>query len=271
MRVIRHVKYIAIAPLIKLALMIAPIFSRRDTPPNIINFSGGGSFKTIGDQHVKWMVEFAGLRGGLQVLEIGCGIGRNATALYRRFGEDVFYLGFDPVGFGIEWCRQHFAWLGSSYRFVRVDLYNSFYNPRGKILSDHYVFPCADNECDVVVATSVFTHVRPKEVRRYVAETSRVLKPEGAFYFSAFIIDEMSLDAIARGASDRQFLHRMNEAWIDSRAEPDLAVAYEWSWLVQILLAEGMILELVNPGTWRGVSSAEYQDILVARKKACNA
>ena len=268
MKLIRYIKYAVAAPLLKPLIGLIPSIARRAEPPALINFAGGGDFKRIGDRHVDWLIEFAGLRGGDRVLEIGCGIGRNATALHRRFGEDIHYLGFDVVGYGIEWCRRHFDWLKSSYQFLHTDIRNSFYNPRGKLPAAHYRFPCADADRNIVLATSVFTHMQPGEVRHYAAEASRVLRPAGYFCFTAFVVDEASREEIARGTADRQFERVAEGAWIESSTEPDLAVAYERMELTAILQAVNLSIEAIKPGVWRGVAAADHQDVVIARKNA---
>lgn len=268
MRVIRYLKYAVAAPLIQIAITACPALSRRATPPEPINFAGAGSFVVIGDNHVGRLVELVGLRAGQRLLEIGCGIGRNATALHRHFGDSITYLGFDVVGFGIAWCRRHFAWRGSAYRFVRADLYNSFYNPRGKLDAARYVFPCGDAKYDLVLATSVFTHMGADAVRRYVAEAARVLRPGGAFCFDAFIIDDDSRESMARGTADRVLRASGEGAWIQSAAEPEMAVGYQRSWLDGYLTGAGFRIDLVVSGYWRGASRGEhYQDFVLARRE----
>ena len=67
-----------------------------DCPPDLINFAGGGDFKGIGDSIVQRLTELAHLQNGHALMEIGCGIGRNATALERSF-TSITYDGFDIV------------------------------------------------------------------------------------------------------------------------------------------------------------------------------
>ena len=267
MRVIRYLKYAVAAPLIQIAITACPALSRRPAPPESINFAGAGSFVAIGDNHIGRLIELAGLRAEQHLLEIGCGIGRNATALHRRFGDSITYLGFDVVGFGIAWCRRHFAWRGSAYRFVRADLHNSFYNPRGKLDAARYVFPCGDAGQDLVLAMSVFTHMGSGAARHYFTEAARVLKPGGAFCFEAFIIDDDSHEALASKKADRVFQVGEAGAWRQSITEPDMAVALERAWLDANLTETGFRVELVTLGHWRGAPRGEhYQDFVLARR-----
>ena len=39
-----------------------------------------------------------------------------------------------------------------------------------------YSFPYPDREFDLALAASLFTHMRPREIGRYVSEAARVLK-----------------------------------------------------------------------------------------------
>ena len=50
---------------------------------------------------------------------------------------------------------------------------------RAETKASEYTFPYEDGEFDVVVLTSVFTHMLPDDVAHYLDEIARVLKPGG--------------------------------------------------------------------------------------------
>lgn len=119
--------------------------------------------------------------------------------------------------YGITWCRKHFA-QNARYSFFHADIYNSFYNPRGQLNPAEYAFPCRTDSADVVFATSVFTHMQAPEVRHYINETARILKPGGRCYFTFFLIDEDSEQSIKAGTSIFTFLIRARV--VELRARP---------------------------------------------------
>ena len=66
----------------------------------------------IGDEleedtaHIRNIDDACGLRPGLDVLELGCGVGRGAIPLIDILGLDGSYVGVDVMGPSIAWCRQ---------------------------------------------------------------------------------------------------------------------------------------------------------------------
>jgi SAM-dependent methyltransferase len=263
----RYLKYGIAAPIIDSAIALFPPLSASEAPPSAINFAGGGDFLVIGDAIVGSLIELADLKDGETVVDIGCGIGRNGTALSRHFGDRINYLGFDIVRYGITWCRKHFAQNGR-YSFFHADIYNSFYNPRGRINPAEYAFPCRTDSADVVFATSVFTHMQASEVRHYINETARIVKPGGRCYFTFFLIDEDSEQSIKAGTSSFTFSHQGEGCRIESTDEPDMAVAYGLPWVEETLVSAGFRVCHIVRASWRGIASPYYQDIVVAMKSS---
>jgi SAM-dependent methyltransferase len=263
---IRYMKYAVAAPIINVAMLVFPQLARGNAPPNSINFAGGGNFVAMGDAIVASLIDLAQLKEGESILEFGCGIGRNATALQRRFGDHLKYVGFDIVRYGITWCRIHFSTRSHQYQFVHSDIYNSFYNPRGRLNPTAYVFPSADSSTDLVFATSVFTHMQSAEVRHYIQESARVLKPGGRIYFTSFILDDESERQIKAGRASLTFAHKNHECRIQDTDEPDLAVAYDVQWIEQTLAETGLRLHHVERCSWRGTACHFFQDIVIGYK-----
>lgn len=104
---------------------------------------------------------------GVRVLDMGCGGGRHAFALYRR-GADVVAL--DRSATDLDEVEQMFAAmraegevpLGATARAVR---------------GDAYALPFADDSFDAVIAAEVLEHLPEDE--RAMAELFRVLRPGG--------------------------------------------------------------------------------------------
>lgn len=95
-------------------------------------------------------------------LEIGCGIGRIARWMSRDFAE---YVGVDVSP---EMVRK-----ASSYRLT---------NARFQAVSGGDLSGIPDASADFVFSFAVFQHVPDKSaILNYIAETGRVLRPEGIF------------------------------------------------------------------------------------------
>jgi SAM-dependent methyltransferase len=108
------------------------------------------------------------------ILDVGCGIGRLAVAMPGFLDADGGYEGFDIVPGGIEWCQQHIVSPHSNVRFTLADVYNKEYNPKGRVQPADYRFPYPDGTFDVAVLISVFTHMLPPAVDRYVGSAALV-------------------------------------------------------------------------------------------------
>ena len=53
------------------------------TPPTRLNFVGGGEFKAIGFEFLRYFVDIGELKPTDSVLDMGCGIGRMALPMTR--------------------------------------------------------------------------------------------------------------------------------------------------------------------------------------------
>jgi len=218
---------------------------------------------------VALLCEATNLKSGEAVLEIGCGIARNATSIFRKFGDDIHYLGFDIVKYGIEWSNKHFTRLqpdDRKFTFVHADIRNSFYNPRGGVSSEDYLFPAKDEKFDLVFATSVFTHMQFDETCHYLSEAFRVLKPGASVCFTAFLWDVDSKAIADQELAAFSFKHAALNGRIQDIEEPDLAVAHDRSKLLTCLKALGFAEIDTQEGSWRGQPSNTFQDFVTATK-----
>jgi SAM-dependent methyltransferase len=119
----RYLKYGFVAPALGAIIRQTSLLDgTSDEPPQIINFAGAGDFRKIGDQQVDLLVSRAGLTEEDRVLDVGCGIGRIAIAMHRRF-PNLQYSGFDVVRYGIDWITKKFNSL-KSYKFYHADVHN---------------------------------------------------------------------------------------------------------------------------------------------------
>lgn len=254
----RRLKYTWAADAIDVLVRYTPFLDGGMRPPEIINFAGHKSFDEVGDLTVSLMRAHAALDEGDRVLDIGCAIARNALALHRAFGSDVSYAGFDIVPYGISWSRKRFKQMPGRYEFNHADIFNTFYNPRGRARAEDFEFPYPDDAFDLSVSTSVYTHMRRKAVAQYLSETARVTRAGGRAYFTFFARDGVGPD------STFSFSHAGEGDWIEDPNEPEMAVAHDLGWLRAHLTELGATQIDLHPGYWRGGEGLDFQDIIVA-------
>ncbi len=207
------------------------ILGRRDPdlPSKSGVFTGAtDDFRASGAAFLKVLESAAGLTPSSRVLDVGCGIGRLAIPMAGFLDQDGGYEGFDIVPEGIEWCQQHISSPHDNVHFTLADLYNKEYNPKGSVPPAEYRFPYEDDAFDLVVLFSVFTHMLPDDVDRYVSEIARVLKKDGRVFATYYVINQDSLQLMkTSGRSKLQFKHNLGSHWIHSGNVPELGVAYE--------------------------------------------
>lgn len=239
------------------------------TPPKSRIFIGDGDFKAIGQEFKKYLIELAGLRPNHRVLDVGCGIGRMAIPLTDFLAGTGEYDGIDIVEDGINWCADKITSRFGNFRFVHTDIYNKHYNPKGRYAAHEYAFPFADNTFDVVLLTSVFTHMRPHEVEHYLAEISRVLVPGGRCLITFFLINEEATEACKSGASFFDFRYEMDGFLTTNKETPEAAIAYRQAYVENLFDAYGLdTIGGIYFGSWCGRKSfLSCQDVIVARKR----
>ena len=152
--------------------------------------------------------------------------------------------------------------------FTLADVYNKEYNPKGSKQPADYQFPYEDETFDVAVLVSVFTHMLPTDVDRYVGEIARVLKKNGRICASYSIITPESLQLMTSSNGSVHFKYNRGSYWISSKKVPELGVAYDERYLRGIYSKHG----LSDPpdicyGRWCGRSTGlDIQDVVVATK-----
>ena len=244
---------------------------RRDgrVPPRRLHFVGKGDFLKIGHKFKQLLIEIGGLKSTDKVLDVGCGVGRIAIPLTEYLSKGGAYEGFDVVPAGIRWCKNNITKEYPNFRFQVADLYNKTYNPTGKYAACEFIFPYADNTFDMVILTSVFTHLLYEDAAHYIAEVTRVLRPGGRCFSTFFLLNDESRRAIEEGRSSQLFAYDHKQCKVEHSDTPEDAVAYDEEMIRDMFSAQALYYDsAVNYGRWSGRTDGRtYQDLLVAIKK----
>lgn len=196
-----------------------------------------------GNAEVERMVA-RGLNADSWVLEIGCGAGRFATALQRRFGTMRQYLGVDVDGERIAWCRN--ALPAPSWQFSVVDVQNDRYNPGGKQTPDVLVDGSsrAYNR-DFIYAYAVLLHMVPEHCQAYLSACERLLA-DGGEMFATFHVENWVPDV----EINPQHYPRHGQKAGDKR-DALHAVRYSWPRLSDMIEQAGLYIAKVTNEPWR--------------------
>ncbi len=249
---------------------------RRDelTPPRRLQYVGArADFEAAGVFWRDQLVNVHGLSPSGDVLDIGCGIGRNAVALTSHLQSGT-YEGFDIVPQFIRWCQRHITPRHPNFRFQLAGVRNRHYNRQGGRPANRYEFPYPPQSFDMAFAASVFTHMEPDGIRQYLAESRRVLRPGGRLICTFFVLDPVVRDLLER----RQGAFSLDHSFVDSEGTPYLGASQrvpEYCIGIDeadvLRIVEEVNLELLEPiihGSWSGRTGVEgdYQDMLVLRR-----
>jgi SAM-dependent methyltransferase len=226
----------------------------------------GGEFLGSGLDIFTQLVQRAGLKPGEDILDVGCGTGRVAYVLTYYMDARARYEGFDVVERLVRWAEAEITSRFPNFRFRTVDLYNRMYNPKGKLKADNWSFPYSEESFDVVFLASVFTHVTGSDLRRYLAEIRRVLRPGGRSLCTCFLLNEEVHALIRAGKSDQNLVHELGDRWTVSREVPEEAVGFDEQRLARWIADEGLLIKRQYPGSWCGRGGTVYQDTLVLQK-----
>ena len=241
---------------------------RPPRPPEILLAGvGSGDYFGIGERALVLLEDLASLKKSDRILDVGCGLGRLAWPLSGRLRGRGSYDGLDAARPYVEWCRGNLGLDPSRFRFHHADVRSSVYNPEGSLGAENYRFPWPDRTFDLVIATSLFTHLLPSAARHYLREIGRTLDTDGRLFASFFVLDERARTALADGTATRSFPAVIEHGRIEDPTQPEAAVAYEEHWLFGTLSASGLDIAAFHSGYWKGQPALEYQDLVLALRR----
>jgi SAM-dependent methyltransferase len=227
----------------------------------------GGHFLDVSCYWLSRFVQEAGLRPDWDVLDVGCGCGRIAHTLAHVLSPTSRYEGFDIIDRLVTTAQQAVSPLFPNFRFRKVDLHNTLYNPAGVLKASDFRFPYADGSFDFVVLISVFTHMLAADIRHYLDEIHRVLRPGGKCLSSCFLLNGESSRLIAQGKSTISMVHPRDDCFIGVPEMPEEAVGYEERRLLSWVTERGFSIRGKSYGSWCGRSMFDsYQDFVIYEK-----
>jgi hypothetical protein len=103
-----------------------------------------------------------------------------------------------------------------------------------------------------VILTSVFTHLYPDAIRRYMREVGRALPPNGAAYVTAFMMDDEFLSGSGPVRPEVSLPYQLRGyCRYGSADDPLHRIAYDQRWLTWVAEDAGLKLQVSQLGTWR--------------------
>jgi len=226
------------------------------------------NFRKIGEEFLRYFIEFGNLKPDERVLDVGCGIGRMAIPLTKYMGKKGSYEGFDIVDHEVSWCEKNISSRYPNFRFRLADVFNKNYNPNGSCKASEYKFPYENESFDFVFLTSVFTHMLPQDVENYLREIARVLKRDGRCLATFFLLNKESLELINAGKSTLNFGYEFEKFRAIDINVLETAICYDEAFILSLYKKYGLkVRQPIHYGSWCGRSVfLSYQDIIIASK-----
>ncbi len=213
---------------------------------------------------------YCGLKPSEKVLDIGCGCGRLAVSLTGYLNARGQYEGLDIIKEFIDWLQANITPRYPNFRFLHTNVWNSSYNPKGKIIASKYKFPYGNEQFDVAYLGSVFTHMFPQDLENYLSEISRVLKPGGRCLISYFLLTSQTQNSIDQKLSKVDFKNTGKGYSIMDESVPENAIAYPEEYILNLYAKNELkVTRPIIRGEWSGISGTQnegLQDIVIARK-----
>ncbi len=198
------------------------------------------------------------------VLDVGSGYGRMAFPLTTYLDKTGSYQGIEIISKGVDYSKKEISTKYKNFYFQKIDVRNDLYNPQGKVEASEFKFPFKDNSFNFVFLTSVFTHMMRNEMENYASEIARVLKTNGRFFITFFLLNEESENEIREGNSKYTFKFENEGCRIEFEDLPGRVVAFRENEVRMVLKQNYLkIDETIQYGNWSGRKDfLSYQDIV---------
>ncbi len=226
---------------------------------------GSGGFDWTGIEQVAYLKLLCSLKSTDVIWDIGCGYGNLQLSLANR-GWRGTIIGTDIHKPCISWAQKHITSKYETFKFVHSDIYNYAYWTKGKYDAENWLSNFDNNNFDVIIARSLFTHMLPDELEIYIKYISKFIMSSGKIFATFFLLNDKqkSLD------NNSIRFYRENETSIHAimnKMAPTAAVAYEEEYIINIMKKNNLIVDEIYYGTWSGREDCYLgQDLIVMKK-----
>lgn len=219
------------------------------------------SFKFMG-----LLLQRVGLQGTDRILELGCNVGQTAYSLVYYLKPSGSYEGLDFAREPISWAKQEITPRKPNFCFRWGNVSHPIYNPNGIMQGIDFSFPYPPESFDYVCIPHIFMHLRSAEVRHYLNQIAKLLKPGGLCLLAGFIMNSESEEFITGGGSSQNLIYELEEGFTSDRSLPERAIGFRESLLLKWIDDAGLILRQKSYGSWCGRVSFGGPDLLVLEK-----
>lgn len=222
---------------------------------------------SVGENFVHYfLMNHARLQPHEAVLDIGSGIGQKARPLSRYLTNR--YDGLEIMPDAVEWCQRAYSRF-PTFTFQTADIFSAHYNPAGKLRAGEFMFPYESQSFDLVLLSSVFTHMLPSDVAHYFEEIARVLKTGGRCVATYFLLNHESLEGISREQNVIKAPFRWSDdCFVADQNSPETTVFHDESRIRELYVHNRLSIIEITFGFWSGRKDLirSLQDVVIAIK-----
>jgi len=240
--------------------------NKKNLPPKRLNFVGSHDFEKVSKEFFYHFKKLGNLKNTDSVLDIGCGIGRMAIPISEFLTKGVYY-GFDIKKEGIIWCKNNISKKFPNFHFDLINIKNDYYNKKGNIKSENFIFPYQKNMFSFIFATSVFTHMKEKQILKYFSEIDRVATKKSKIFLTFFLFDK---ETEKNKKANCNFIYKINEnCKYSHKNNPEAEIAFDKQWMIKKISKYNFGKNIkIYDGSWSGKKNTKsYQDIVVCGGK----
>jgi ubiquinone/menaquinone biosynthesis C-methylase UbiE len=220
-------------------------------PPRSLMFRPSPYFMEFGEEIKNRLIDDCGLQPDHRILDIGSGEGRVAIPLTGYLSKTGEYWGLEIRKKSVEWCQKKITSRYENFHFQHWDIFNEQYNPKGSLNAEDFSLRFDDGSFDIVFLISVFSHLRPGEVKNYLGEISRILKVGGKCLFTIFLLSEEFKNFASPGITDLDFKYVNEDLSVSDKKEYGFTTAFREGVIFDILEQYPLaIVQRKHPGTW---------------------
>lgn len=262
-RDVRNIGFMLLSPFERLIGVSNP-----NNPPIYLKRYIGSpkDFVNSGVEFAEYLKKIAVLKQYEAILDIGCGPGSTALPLTGYMDKNGKYVGIDIYNRIINWCLKNITPRFPNFEFYYANVYNPIYNKKG-VSAKLYQLPFANDAFDVVLLKSVFTHMRPEDVKNYLSEIFRVLKKEGRCLATFFILNDEQKKLKEAGANTLEFSFGNDDWRYLYEKSPETGIAYRENFITHMIKKSKLHISKIYYGSWSGRDNGVcFQDMILFEK-----
>lgn len=219
-----------------------------------------------GKHEAQRFIELSEMRSSHHVLDMGCGCGKVAIHFmdYLTTGK---YTGVDNCPELLQWCVDKIASLRSNFIFQFIDVYSADSHPAGKIMPSEMKLDIPDDSVDIVIANSLFTHMRIENVEPYLKEIYRVMKNGGKLLATYLLLNDETLRSISKGISLFDTKYNVGKfSKTKNEENPEEGIAHDEEKVMALYGTHGYTVTRIIHGGWGRNIEEDCQDLIIAIK-----